>query len=398
MILGLFLLVSPVSDLVLPQDEAAAAQTDIASRVPVVMLVFDEFDGAMLMDGGGNVDRSRYPHFAALAARGTWYRNATTVADRTLRAVPALLSGRRPPLNALPLPKDYPDTVFSLLGGSHSLHVSETATELCPERLCGKRERDEPPGLACARSPPTSASCPSIWFYRATCARDLPNVDQTFGDFGGAGDEAGDSAAADPKESALSGFSANRPQTFERFRRDIRAEQGRPPFHFLHFALPHAPWQYLPDGRQYPLTGPEFPGLDFDTWRDQAPPVRLSLQRHLLQAGYADHLLGELLDRLRATGLYDRALVIVTADHGVSYRPGGERRTTTTSNLSDIASMPLFVKYPHERTGRVDDRMARTIDVVPTIARALGTRLPWRARGGRCRMPRPGPTRRSGSR
>ena len=66
--------------------------------------------------------------------------------------------------------------------------------------------------------------------------------------------------------------------------------------------------------------------------------------------------------------------------------------------MSDIASMPLFVKYPHERTGRIDDRMARTIDVVPTIARALGTRLPWRAEGRPLQdVPAPA-TRRSGSR
>ena len=177
-ILGLFLLVSPVSDLVLPQDEAVAAQTDIASRVPVVMLVFDEFDGAMLMDADGRVDRSRYPNFAALAARGTWYRNATTVADRTLRAVPALLSGRRPPLDALALPKDYPDTVFSLLGDSHSMHVSETATQLCPERLCGERERDDTGSRL-----PSLASDLSVVSLHLVLPRDLrshlPNVDQT---------------------------------------------------------------------------------------------------------------------------------------------------------------------------------------------------------------------------
>ena len=41
------------------------------------------------------------------------------------------------------------------------------------------------------------------------------------------------------------------------------------------------------------------------------------------------------LDRLDETGLYDRALIIVTADHGVSFRPGGRRRRATVSNLAD---------------------------------------------------------------
>jgi hypothetical protein len=375
-LLAWFLLVSPVAELVLPQEEARATESRVTSTAPVVMLVFDEFDGAMLMDHRQRLDRSRFPHFAALAARATWYRNATTVADRTLRAVPGLLSGRRPPDDALAVRADYPDTVFSLLGDTHEMHVTETATELCPERLCGERARPDAPSRL--GSLVSDLSVVSLHLVLPRDLRsDLPNVSQSFGDFRAEGDSRGD-AVADPD--ALKGFSAGRPQTFERFLRGIRAG-AEPGFHFLHLAIPHAPWQYLPDGRQYPASGPTFPGLDFDTWREDPAPVRLSLQRHLLQAGYADHLVGRLIARLRRTGLFQRALVVVTADHGVSYRPGDDRRTTTPTNVADIASVPLFVKYPRARQGRIDDRMARTVDVVPTIAHALGSRLPWAAAG-----------------
>ncbi len=34
--------------------------------------------------------------------------------------------------------------------------------------------------------------------------------------------------------------------------------------------------------------------------------------------------------------------------------------------------MPLFVKLPGQRRGRLDDRAALTVDVVPTIAEELG--------------------------
>ena len=76
--LALFLLFSPASDLVLPQDEVSAAGAR-GSETPVVMLVFDELAGASLLDSRGRIDAARYPNFARLARGSTWYPNATTV-------------------------------------------------------------------------------------------------------------------------------------------------------------------------------------------------------------------------------------------------------------------------------------------------------------------------------
>ena len=36
-------------------------------------------------------------------------------------------------------------------------------------------------------------------------------------------------------------------------------------------------------------------------------------------------------------GLYDRALLVVTADHGISFRAGQKRRPLSPENLQDIA-------------------------------------------------------------
>ena len=72
---------------------------------------------------------------------------------------------------------------------------------------------------------------------------------------------------------------------------------------------------------------------------------------------------------------------MVTSDHGVSYRGGDKRRAPTPTNLEDLAFVPLFVKLPGDRPGRVVDRHVRTIDILPTIADALDVRLPWRVDG-----------------
>src|SRR5204863_2035958 len=52
-------------------------------RVPVVVIVFDEFPTTGLIGWQGRIDRVRYPNFAALAGDATWFPHATTVADAT---------------------------------------------------------------------------------------------------------------------------------------------------------------------------------------------------------------------------------------------------------------------------------------------------------------------------
>jgi arylsulfatase A-like enzyme len=47
-----------------------------------------------------------------------------------------------------------------------------------------------------------------------------------------------------------------------------------------------------------------------------------------------DTLIGQLLDHLEKTGLYDSALVVITADHGASSGPGcreGDRKSPVST-------------------------------------------------------------------
>ena len=76
-------------------------------------------------------------------------------------------------------------------------------------------------------------------------------------------------------------------------------------------------------------------------------------------------------------GVYDQALVIVTADHGASYRESTPRRGISVRNLADIVRVPLFIKLPGQRDGAIVDGIAESVDVLPTIADVLGMRLPF---------------------
>jgi Sulfatase len=116
--------------------------------------------------------------------------------------------------------------------------------------------------------------------------------------------------------------------------------------------------------------------------------VAQSYQRHLLQLGFADRIVGELIGQLERVGLYDRVMIVVVADHGATFRPGLPRRDYTERSAGDIMRVPLFIKFPPGvstdaiRTSdiggqRVSDMNVQTIDIAPTVAQVAGVQVPW---------------------
>jgi hypothetical protein len=374
--LVLFLFLSPVSELVLPEGGAEAVAGESRSRTPVVMIVFDELPATSLMDAEDRIDARRYPAFASLARDATWYRTATTVAGRTTEAVPAMLTGNRPREGDLPIAADHPQSLFTLLSRSHRLSVVEPITDVCPTDLCAEDRPDMADRLSSLAKDLRVVSLHLL--LPDDLDEDLPPIDRDWQGF----------------ENEAIGPRANREQrrrfieeVFERIGNDdpparfeetieAAAEPGaRPPLLFLHTSIPHIPWHFTPEGKRYE-TGVSLPGVIDGTWVGPQWLADQGFQRHLLQTQYADKLLGDLLRQLRDTGLYDKALVVVLADHGVSFKAGDRRRRPTPTNVHDVGTVPLFIKLPNQQQGGgIEDTAVRTIDVLPTIAEELGLKL-----------------------
>jgi hypothetical protein len=369
--LALFLFDSPVSKLVFP-EQAEAKTVAVDSRTPVVVLVFDEFPTISLMDRAQHVDAARFPNFAALARDATWFRSATTVHPHTEQAVPAILTGQLPKQGALPIFADHPQNLFTFLGGSYRLNVVEALTHLCPPKLCKKKTRKtQQLGAGDSDETGSLASDTGIVYLHLLLPNPyvshVPPISNTWGNFGG-------HEQTEAEAPAYCG------RNICRLASQIAAER-KPALYFVHSLLPHVPWLYLPSGKRYGGDVRVVPGAPNGTWGNDDWLAKQAQQRFFLQLGYTDNAVGLVLRRLRATRLYDRSLIVVTADHGVSFRPGTPRRNVTSGNLVDIAFMPLFVKFPGQKRGRIDDSFAQTIDILPTIAAALHTRLPWHADG-----------------
>jgi Sulfatase len=385
--LALFLFQSDVRKLLFVDTPEVRAAT-VQSLTPVVLIIFDEFNTTSLMNGRQNVDAGRYPNFARLARESTWYRNASTTFWLSEGAVPAILTGTPPTAGNLPVLADHPRNLFTFLGGSYQMRVIETLTSLCPRSRCGNTRPEETQEVRGETN--ALASDVGIVYLHVVLpdpyVEHVPPIDTSWGNFGRSQDEALErvrrdaSGAIEPCARGVCEFTK------------LISNDRRPTLYFLHSLFPHVPYVFLPSSRRYAIDARVIRGMNNGLWLSEWA-AKQAQQRYLLQLVHTDRALGHVLDRLRATGVYDRALVIVTADHGVSFKNRDQRRLPTPTNLDDIGLVPLFVKLPHQKRGRTDDSFVQTTAILPTIARVLGVPLRWRVQGqplvGR-RLPRNG--------
>lgn len=356
-------------------------ESTATSQVPVVMLIFDELPTISLLDSDSSINANLFPAFSELAADGSWYVNAKSVADNTTQGVPAIVSGLRPKTSVRlpPTYQNYPKNLFTLLSESHQLSVYEYVTQLCPETLvCAQiydrfRVRGDLSVLTLVLRDIGVVFL--HWLLPAQDAFWLPSVAGRTHDFMDALVPHSSSGSSDSRVSALPAFS-------ESVRR--AAEGEKPAFLFLHTMLPHVPWMYLPSGKSYE-TSPGSAmrkelGIDFstETWSDHEVLTVQGYQRHLLQLMYVDRYLSRIIETLKEIGIYESSLIVVTADHGMSFRTGARRRLTLDEDVySEMAGVPLIIKWPDSRLGGVIFEEATTVDIVPTIASELGIFLPY---------------------
>lgn len=171
--------------------------------------------------------------------------------------------------------------------------------------------------------------------------------------------------------------------------------ENRPFFLFLHYFDPHHPYVpehfgtapgYIPDTirNRHQVNTANYVDVEseiiYSVLRGETPLLpderNFLLNNYDRDIGRLDQKLGELFAALKEMNLYDKTLIIITADHGEAF---GEHNLMLhgRSLFNNNLHVPLLIKYP------VDDKRKGVIDypvslagIVPTVLSYLSIEIP----------------------
>jgi arylsulfatase A-like enzyme len=168
----------------------------------------------------------------------------------------------------------------------------------------------------------------------------------------------------------------------------LRERGDRDFFLFLHYYDPH--WHYDPPPPYDRTFDPNYQGSATGVWWNFKEESRETIAeddyRHIValydgEILYTDRELGRLFREMKQLGVFDKALVVVTSDHGEEFLEHGSWEHQKTL-YDEVISIPLLVKLPGGKgKGRRMAEQVSLVDVAPTIVDALGLSVPAEFQG-----------------
>jgi len=169
----------------------------------------------------------------------------------------------------------------------------------------------------------------------------------------------------------------------------IEAHKGERFFLYVQTIDPHVPYdppqEFLDLYQTEPYTGPIRPRATSEQLeRAKLTPPKLRLNeadRAYLEAlydaevTYHDRAFGAFIERLKRLGVYDKTLIVFTADHGEEFydhKSWGHGHTV----YQELLSVPLVLRHPASIKPQRVHELASTVDVAPTVLSSMGLAVP----------------------
>lgn len=154
----------------------------------------------------------------------------------------------------------------------------------------------------------------------------------------------------------------------------IDASAGAPLFLYLHTMAPHR--DYAPPDAYRDLFMPDF-------FVGTRPQTRI-LEDMALYNGeirFSDDLFGAVVERLRETGRYEDALIVLVSDHGEQFMEHGRLAHAQSLHYHELG-IPFVAKFPgNAHAGSSIRHVTSMADIAPTILDALGLGAPAEMEG-----------------
>jgi arylsulfatase A-like enzyme len=161
---------------------------------------------------------------------------------------------------------------------------------------------------------------------------------------------------------------------------DVNRRPGQPAFLYLQYMDPHAPYlapepyrsRLLPPGtREEAVEEANRTVMAFPSSPLPAEQTALLSALYDAEVAYVDRELGRMFDALAARGFLERAVVVVTADHGEEFQEHGGSMHGR-SLFKEVVRVPLLLLAPGVAGGRRIEQPVSLLDVAPTILELAG--------------------------
>jgi arylsulfatase A-like enzyme len=159
----------------------------------------------------------------------------------------------------------------------------------------------------------------------------------------------------------------------------LEKNAGRPFFLFIHYFDVH--YDYIPPPSYVRMFDPDYEGTITTENFIKDDRINASLAEedigHIVarydgEIRFTDDHLGAVIDKLKALGLFDKTLIILTSDHGDEFfEHGGKGHAHTL--FDELIKIPLVMRYPEKiPSGRKIENQVRIIDIMPTVLDICG--------------------------
>ena len=136
----------------------------------------------------------------------------------------------------------------------------------------------------------------------------------------------------------------------------------RPFFGFAFYKSTHYSYDYPAD------SAPFLPTRDLNVLRARAGDDPLPMLNDYRNAvHYVDGLIGDLLRRMRAEGMLENTIVIVTGDHGEEFNDTRDNTWMHGGNFRKYQTRVPLIVYAPGRAGRQVTTVTSEVDIAPTI-------------------------------